>query len=88
MSEEEYSKGIAALKNGNATGIDDVLVNKCQNISSFVLQFSYLYMVGLLISYWVDFFIFQFCYNFKNCRKVFCVQFIIISSLSFNLVFP
>ena len=53
MSEEEYSKRIAALKNGNATGIDDALVNKCQNISSFVLQFSY--MVGLLISYWVDF---------------------------------
>ena len=32
FSEEEDRKGIAALKNGKATGIDDVLVKQLNNL--------------------------------------------------------
>ena len=32
FSEEEYRKGIAALKNNNAEGIDDILVEQLKNL--------------------------------------------------------
>ena len=34
FSEEDYRKGIAALKNGKAAGIDDELVEPLNNIGS------------------------------------------------------
>ena len=48
----------------------------CQNISSFVLQFTGFYMVDLLICYSLDFFLLQL----YKLQKSFCVQFIIIFS--------
>ena len=32
FSEEEYRKGIAALKNNKAAGIDDILVEQLKNL--------------------------------------------------------
>ena len=34
FSEEEYRKGIAALKTNNAAGIDDILVEQLKNLES------------------------------------------------------
>ena len=63
---------------------------ECQNISSFVYSLHvYMFSYGRFTDMLFErFFIIIFSYDFINFRKVICMLFIIITLLSFNLVFP
>ena len=50
FSEEEYRKGIAALKNNKAAGIDDILVDQLKNLGPK----SHTWLHTMLNTYFID----------------------------------